>query len=120
MSCSCSDSGSSFSEPEVKIINSLNKRVVADPVYISKSKFANADKLSLLQFAHCSDTKAFVKAFGPNFKDSNFTPSDLQKLADLWETGKDKENGFSVERMFGSISTNLNTLDRCSSIKWTS
>lgn len=74
--------------------------------------------MSLLQFAHCSDNPSFQKAFDPYFKSTDFSQSDLQKLADLWETGKDKEHGFSIERIFGSISTNLNTLDKCSSIKW--
>lgn len=118
MGCPCEKS-SPFSALSDVIVNSLGQRIVAEPVYISKSKFAKADKLSLLKFAHCADKPSFDKAFGPYFTDTDFTQDDFEKLANLWETGKDKENGFSVERIFGSIDLNLNNLSNCTGIKWT-
>lgn len=114
MGCPCEKS-SPYSVPS----ESLDKYQVMEPVYISKSKFAKADKLSLLKFAHCTDKPSFDKAFGPFFPDTDFTEADFQKLAELWESGGDKTNGFSIERIFGSISTNLRNLKQCSAIKWT-
>ena len=115
MGCPCDEQSSPNSVPS----NSLGKYQVMEPVYISKSKLASLDKKSLLQFAHCTDKPSFDRAFGPYFPDNDFTESDFEKLASLWESGEDRANGFSIERIFGSISTNLRNLKQCSSIKWT-
>jgi len=117
MGCDCNQDNP-FSALSNAITNSLDQQPMPDPVYISKRKLTEFDKLSLLQVAHCIDQAAFRKAFDPYLTNTELNQDDLQKLAKMWESGEDKKNGFSIERAYGSISPNLNTLNRCANIKW--
>ena len=115
MSCSCNRSGANSDSLKVsKLLNSskeLNK--VVNTNFISREDFLKRKKFPLLKFAYCADPASFQKAFEKHVDFSDFDEGDLQTLAELWETGKDKEYGFDVEQVFSTIEIKLKKLSDC-------
>ena len=120
MSCGCSvNTDKEGNLLDVKsIVDSPQKRQeMAELTYISKEKYVSGDKLSMLRFLHCADEVAFNKAFSKYDvlrMPDGFADSDLQILADLWESGKDKEIGIDVKQTLVTMKVDPRKLATCS------
>ena len=115
MSCSCKNKGGNSSSLKVKDLLSNDSKLeqVVNTNYISKEQMLKRDKYSLLKFAICADQEAFMKAFTPHIDFKDFDDECLHNLAQLWETGKDKEYGFDVEQLYSTIEISPNQLSNC-------